>query len=245
MNLLFHNSEFEHEVREQLKIFDRGITDADALLVSELYLLNFDFENKDIDTLIHFKNLKNLSLQIKNTDSSFWSNFSQLKYLCLISLDGPVDFSIFHDMKNLISLTVSGGDYSDIAFENLENLIPLEHLEHLELHEFGSADLSPLASMNSLKSLAVRYPCEVKNIATIGKMTQLERLVLDGLYVENLDFLDMLPDSVELEMCGIEIYGTPHVDVGKWKRFLKRDICEIEVKNQYWEYIDLSALNSN
>ena len=48
---------------------------------------------------------------------------------------------------------------------------------------------------------------------------------------------------VYLEMCGIEIYGENNVNVGKWKRFAKRDICEIMIKDKYWDYIDLSALN--
>ena len=33
MELLFHNSEFELEVRERLNIFDRALTDADAKLM--------------------------------------------------------------------------------------------------------------------------------------------------------------------------------------------------------------------
>ena len=51
MELIFHNSEFEREVRNRLNIFDRSITDADALLASELDLTNFCFEDGDVDNL--------------------------------------------------------------------------------------------------------------------------------------------------------------------------------------------------
>ena len=244
MELLFHNSEFEREVRERLNVFDRAVTDADAQLITELDLTNFSIEDEDIDTLMRFNNLKSLALEMRNKDSLFWDHFTKLEDLLWVTWNGPVDFSIFTNLTELTQLTVSGGDYSNIAFENLEAIIPLKKLRYLELHEFGPVDLSPLEKMKQLKSLAVRYSHEIKNIETISTMTQLEFLELDGLGVDNLDFLDALPSNLELKMCGIEIYGTKKVDVSKWKRFLKRDICEIEVKDQWWEYIDLSELNN-
>ncbi len=97
--------------------------------------------------------------------------------------------------------------------------------------------------MPQLKAFSLRYSNKVEHIDIIGEMVQLKELILDGLYVDNLDFLDTLPDNIYLEMCGIEIYGENNVNVEKWKRFAERDISEIMIKNKYWEYIDLSALN--
>ena len=51
MQLSFCHPEFEKEVREQINIFDRAITDNDVLSVVELDLSNFDFKEEDIDTL--------------------------------------------------------------------------------------------------------------------------------------------------------------------------------------------------
>ena len=147
-------------------------------------------------------------------------------------------------MTDLTSLMVSGGDYSDIKFNELDALIPLRNLEKLLLHEFGPVNLAPLEKMPQLKHFSLLYTDSAQNIETIGKLRWLESLVLRGLYVDNLDFLDSLPDHIELELCGIGIYGRKEVDVLKWKRFKKRDICEIEVKDQWWEYVDLSALDS-
>ena len=75
-------------------------------------------------------------------------------------------------------------------------------------------------------------------------MVWLNELILNGLYLENLDFLDTLPSTISLEMCGIELYGCIDVNVEKWKRFEKRDISEISVKDNYWNYIDLSSLDN-
>ena len=242
MELLFHNSEFEKEVRKQLNIFNRAITDADALLVNELDLtLDYDI---DLPTLLHFKNLKSLTLEMGYHDDKLWENFPKLEDLCWITWGGKIDFSIFSCLHNLKFLTVSGGDYSSIAFEKLEALIPLKKLEYLQLHEFGPVDLAPLGNVKQLKTLLVRYSDEVKNIEVIGTMAQLKTLCLNGLWIDNLDFLDTLPDELDIEMCGIHTFGTKTVDVSKWKRFKKRDICEIEVKDQYWEYIDLSELDN-
>lgn len=242
MELLFHNFEFEHEVRERLNIFDRAITETDALLVTELDLSNFNTDENEIDTLIHFKNLKTLALEMKNIGSSFWRNFPKLEDLVWITWNGPIDFSVFSNMKNLVRLTVSGGDYSSIAFENLDALIPLKNLGYLELHEFGSVDLAPLAFMKQLKSLAVRYSHKVCNITVIATMTQLEQLTLEGLSVDNMDFLDTLPDNIELELCGIQIPSRESINIEKWKRFTNKNICEIEIEKS-WEYLNLSSLN--
>ena len=245
MELLFHNSKFEQKVREQLNIFARSITDIDALLVTELDLVDCYLADEDIGMLLNFCNLKTLTLEMKYMGSSFWAHFPKLEDLHWIVWSESVDFSVFSNMKNLTGLTVSGGDYSSIVFNNLEALIPLEKLAHLQLYEFGSVDLAPLEKMKQLKTLLVCYSYDVKNIDVIGTMTQLESLVLAGLLVDNLNFLDTLSDDLDIEMCGIQIPRANAVDVSKWKRFKKRNICEIEEKNLWWEYIDLSELNDS
>ena len=244
MVLTFYHSEFEQEVRERLSILDRDITEKDALLVSELDLTNFDFKDEDIETLFLFSNLISLSINIRAQDPFFWSHFPKLRDLYWCCRGSEIDFDVFSNMKNLTALMVSGGDYSSIKFKRLDSLIKLNHLEELILHEFGSVDLAPLENMPRLKHFSLLYADSVKSIETVGKLCWLESLSLCGLYVDNLDFLDSLPDHIEIELCGIEIYGKKKVDILKWKRFVKRDICEISVKDQYSEYVDLSALEN-
>ena len=243
MELVFSSLEFEQEVRKQLNIFDRAITTQDAQEVSELDLSTLSFRDEDNETLFCFENLKVLALCSGSRDAFFWDHFLKMEDLSWECRDSEVDFMVFSKMHNLTSLWVSGGDYSNIKLNNLSALISLQKLDSLYFHEFGRVDLAPLGAMIQLKTLAVLYSYEVKNIATIGTMTQLEYLELTGLLVEDLNFLDMLPDSVELDMCGIEIYGSKNVDVKKWKRFVKRNISEIEVKDPYWKFADLSVLD--
>ena len=242
MELKFYHYEFEQEVRERLSIFDRAITDEDAQMVEELDLTNFSFRDEDVDTLFYFSNLKVLGIEMGDNDSCFWNRFPKMEDLYWCCWGFEVDFNMFSNMKNLNTLCVSGGDYSGINYMNLDALQGLKDLKLLDLHEFGTVDIAPLGNMTQLKSFGLRYADRVENIETIGTMTFLEKLCLDGLYVENLDFLDSLPDSIRLEMGGIEICGDEKVDVSKWKRFTNRDICEIRTKEQYWDYIDLTPL---
>lgn len=241
MELQFHHKEFEYEVRSQLKIFDRAITDVDAERVTVLDLSNFDFMREDHKTLCCFKNLNSLDINIGKTTPDFWYNFPKMRDLCVVCWGYLFDFASFQVMKDLELLTVSGGDLSDISYENLDAIVDLQRLTYLELHEFGSVDLRPLKRMKQLRKLELRYSDKIDYIDTIASMNFLKGLTLDGLYVENLDFLDALPDTLSITMCGNHV--SEGVDIGKWKRFAKRDICEISVGNQRFKYIDLSALD--
>ena len=66
-------------------------------------------------------------------------------------------------MRELTYLMVSGGDYSDIKFNNLDALVQLSHLEELLLHEFGPVDLAPLERMPQLKHFSLLYTDSAHN----------------------------------------------------------------------------------
>lgn len=244
MDVVFHHHEFEDEVRSNLRKHNSPITEEDVLCVTELDLSNFNFLREDSETLCLFKNLTSLDINIGHTIPEFWSNFPKLKHLYLCCRGHSVDFTSFQEMQDLEDLLISGGDLSSIDYLNLDALVDLKHLYYLELHEFGTVDLLPLCKMPQLKSFALRYAGEVENIEVIGSMHQLEELELDGLYVDSLDFLDSLPDTLQLKMCGNHVYSG--VNAAKWKRFSVYDICEISVGEHPFDpfgYIDLSALN--
>lgn len=240
VELRFYHPEFEEAVRKQLGIFHRPLTQQDALQVTQLDLSDFDFLLDDWDTLSLFNNLKALYILAGHTKPAFWQSFVNMEELFLVCWGEEFDFSAFGNMKNLAELTVSGGDYSGIEYLNLEMLIPLKKLRRLVLHEFGSVDLLPLASMPQLKDFSLRYAKDVIHTHIIGTLSQLEKLTLDGLWVESLDFLDQLPDHIRLKMCGNHVYGG--VDPKKWKRFAEHDISAISQKDQPFVYVDLSVL---
>lgn len=242
MDLQFDHPEFEEEVRTELNVFDRPITEKDALLVSHLDLSNFDFRIEDMEILSLFKNLRNLDVNMWHSAPEFWRNFPHMEEL-YVCVGDDFDFASFQNMKELSYLFVSGGDYSHVDFLNLEALLPLEKLQEVQLHEFGSIDLLPFASMPQLRQLGVHYADKLHNFEIIGTLSQLKELRLTGLDVESLDFLDQLPNHVRLDMCGIHVYDG--VDPQKWRRFAEYDICEISVGKHPFEYIDLSELTGN
>lgn len=200
MDLMFHHPEFEEEVRIKLNNYDQPLTEEDVLCVTDLDLSNFDFLKEDREILCLFQNLSSLDINIGHTRPEFWNNFPKMKKLYLCCWGDAVDFTSFSEMEELESLWVSGGDYSSVDFLNLEALADLPCLHFLGLHEFGTVDLSPLAKMPQLKTFALQYANKVINIEVIGSMNYLDKLILSGLHVENLDFLNLLPDTIQLEM---------------------------------------------
>jgi len=241
MYLKFHHHMFESEVRKQLSIFDRPISEEDAQTVKHLDLSGFQFLREDMAVLSAFSNLRSLNIEICHTTPEFWHTFTHMEELD-VCVEEDFDFSNFKNMKQLSYLFVSGGDYSNVAYLNLDALIPLNKLRCLQLHECSCVDLLPLLSMPQLRELGVLYANEVRNIEIIGMLSQLENLCLIDLRIENLDFLDQLPDHVRIELCGLHVYNG--VDPQKWKRFHEYDICEISVKDKFSHYIDLSVLDS-
>lgn len=241
MDLIFQHPEFEAEVRARLDIWDRPLTKEDALLVSVLELNNFRFQKGDLETLFNFTNLTELAINTGKLDHDFWEHFPKLKDIYWSCWAGTVDFECFRTMYELWSLVVTGGDWSSAEFKNIEALLDLRQLKILVLHEFGAVDVGPVGMMTQLEGLAIEYARKVENIDAIGKLSQLEELVLTGLTVDNLDFLNNMPDDMKLDICGIHV--REEVDVSKWKRFTSRDVSEISANDRPFEYIDLSALS--
>lgn len=241
MQLQFADTEFELRVREQLGVFDRPLTEDDALCVTELDLGCFEFSHADLPCLMRFSNLRELYIEIGCIGGELWRAFPHLQVLDLVYWGGAVDFGWFAHLQDLRSLCVSGGTISDIDYLHLESLFPLSDLHTLVLHEFGSVDLIPLSSMPQIKDFALLYAKKVQGVETIAKMTQLESLRLADIEVPNLSILDALSPQLDLEICGLRVAG--ELDLSKLTRFPTRDVCEIEVPSKeypgYWVEIEL------
>ncbi len=228
-SLVFHHREFERDVRKKLNKPEGQITDSDVSVITELVCTNYTFKHEDLDTLKCFINLEKLFIETIDSDLSFLCSFRKLKELeviCISSAD-EIDFSAFSELRNLECLFVSGGDISDIDFINTNALTGLKKLTDLSFHEFGTVDLSFLNQMPWIEEFLCGYAYEVLNIESIGKLKKLESLTLIDIEIENLDFLDSLPDTMSLELCGLEIQNG--IDMEKLKRFSETDIDEITV----------------
>ena len=230
--LNFHNAYFEGTVRKALNIYERPILDTDAEILEELDC-DFWFDQEDCEILIAFRNLRILGINAGAWALPSISCLSRLEELYLTGgNDGNgVDFRSFLPLARLKNLTVSGGLYSSMNLCNLEALAELKNLTNLWLHEFGKVDLKPLEKMDSLEHLFCGYADSVENVEVIGKLVHLKSLELVDFEVDNLEFLDTLPDAVCLELGGMSIHKD--YDLSKLSRFEKLDMYENTVAGKW------------
>lgn len=223
-NLVFYSKEFEAEVRSELRIYDRPITDEDALLVNELDCSGFTFNSEDRETLCAFKNLELLNINIGLTDFSFLQNFEFLEELSLEFYQGTFDVDLLPLLHNLRSLLISGGSVSSFDFVNTDAFAKLAHLEDLTLHEFGSADLSFLRNMPCLKYFYCGYACRVDHVEAISALENLASLTLIDIKIDDLQFLDALSSEMILDVIGVNVSNDYNIE--KFKRFKEVEVSE-------------------
>ena len=228
--LYFHKDGFEDAVREELQIYDRPITDEDALLALNLDCSNFTFNSEDCDTLCVFKNLEVLSINVGFENLSFLQGLPKLEELSMEFYRHNFDCAYLVPLQNLRTLFVSGGDISDFEFHNFEELTKLPLLEDLSLHEFGTVNLAALRQMPYLKEFFCGYANDVYNIEAISYLVNLEALTLIDVTMPNLNFMRTLPDKMVLELCGVNILE--NVDFTELNRFQEYDLSEIEINGK-------------
>ena len=228
--LHFFNKEFERVVRNELQIFDRPITEEDALKAEKLNCGEFTFHMEDSDTLSAFKNLTYLEINVGFEDLSFLKKLLNLTHLELGFYRSNFDTNYLLPLKKLEILFVSGGDTSDFAFHNFESIAKLPLLNDLGLHEFGTVDLAVLKEMPYIKSFFCGWADKVCNIDAISYLVNLEHLCLIDVTLPNLEFTKTLPDEMSLELCGINILSD--VDLSELRRFKECALDEIEIRGE-------------
>ncbi|MBR5769874.1 MAG: hypothetical protein IKX98_07195 [Clostridia bacterium] len=229
----FHHREFELAVREDINNFDLPIEEPDLLQVEHLDCSNFDFLHEDLETLEKCKALKTLHINIGMIGLDFLSSLPMLEDLYLVYWGRAVDFRSFSCLHKLKSLFVSGGDYSSIPFVETDSLTTMKNLSSLTFHEFGAVDLSFLEYMPWLEEFFCGWANEVSNISSIGRLVHLKSLSLMDIRLDNLDFLDNLPDTVELDW-SVKIAKDGYAPE-KLHRFCKSEIRSAFEIGQYIE----------
>lgn len=231
--IIFHHREFELAVREDTKSYGRPIEEPDLLQVEHLDCSNFSFLHEDLETLKKCRSLKALNISIGMIDLDFLAAFPMLEELDLVYWGQAVDFRAFSCLKELRSLSVSGGDDSSIPFIETDALTTMKNLSSLTFHEFGDVDLGFLENMPWLEAFFCGWPNEVSNISSIGKLIHLQSLSLMDIRLNNLDFLDNLPDTVELDWC-VDIAKEGY-EPEKLQRFFKSVVRSELEREQYIE----------
>ena len=228
--LQFFNKEFEAVVRHELLIYDRPLTEDDALLVYDLDCSEFTFGIEDCETLCAFKNLDWLSINVGFENLSFLKELPNLEELAMDFYQSFFDCSYLTPLQHLRSLSISGGDLSGFEFHYFEELTKLPCLESLVLNEFGTVNLATLKQMPYLKCFYCGYANKVYNIEAISYLVNLEGLTLIDVTLPNIDFLRTLPNRMVLTLYGINILE--NVDFKELERFEECDLDEIEINGE-------------
>lgn len=108
-----------------------------------------------------------------------------------------------------------------------EVLTELKQLVEITFHEFGSVDLQFLRDMPQIKTFFCGWADHVEHIEAIESLTHLESLTLISVEMDDLVFLDTLPEDMEIELCALKVRdGIPMEKLG---RFPNHDYDEIDV----------------
>ena len=193
----------------------QNITEADALKVSDLNLLDSDVCTEEIhslDGLESFKNLTNLGLlygQISDITplkgltrlTSLYLNYSHISNL-----------SLFKDLPNLIKLSLNFDQISDVT-----PLKDLPNLKKLCLYGNNISDLSPFAGLTNLTELWLTDN-KISDLSPLAGLTNLKELWLSANHISDLTPLKGLTKLRTLYVTGQTINlqpSTPTVDLKK------------------------------
>lgn len=223
--ITFHNNGFETSVRKALGKMSGEITSDDLLNIREI-IVEWGADDEEIEILKKCHNLEILDIQTDKSNLEFLSSFTHLKELYLESAD-DIDFNNLICLRELYRLCASGVLFSDIKFNNTEALELLPELKDLSLCDFGQCNLRFLRWLPDLKLFCCGWANEIFSADSIAYLKILEHLDLVDISVDNLDFLDELPDSLSLELCAVDVRDG--FDSEKLQRFRELDVCEMLV----------------
>lgn len=223
--LQFYNKQFENAVRHELLIYDRPITEKDALLTYDLDCSDFTFDIKDCRTLCAFKNLDRLDINVGFENLSFLQELINLEELYIEFYQNNFNFSYLVPLQKLRSLTVSCGDISNFELHNFEELTKLSCLESLALYKFGTVDLAALKNMSCLTGFYCAHGNKVLNSDSIAHLVNLKALTLIDITVENLDFLNTLSSKTVLALYSVTVLSD--IDIKTLQRFEECDLDKV------------------
>lgn len=149
-------------------------------------------ETEEENTSISQHNLDVTCLDLSHdeslTDISFIAKFTELKELNLKKC-----YNLGNNYYPVLSLTKL--THLNLDNEYLSDLTPivfLVNLTSLKLQGSSTSTISPLLELRNLKNLNLRACMCIEDIHLLGKMTQLEKLDISGVYSnENIFYLSL------------------------------------------------------
>jgi hypothetical protein len=231
--LRFRDRWFELQVRRDLKKSEGPIYASELAAIEKLELDNED-HIEDIEYIQYCTGLKDLyiSLSVEHDDAEFIKGLTNLEYLSVDAVgDGDFDYGVFAGMRNLKCLAIGYIWFWNVTHSNLSALKKLPRLNDLMITEAKYIDIAPVCEIPELEFFDFSFIGKVENVDAISRIPKLKELRMCDVSVDNLDFLNALDPSVEIDLCALDVKEP--VSRKTIERFPKRDINEMN-----WTLVD-------
>jgi hypothetical protein len=185
---------------ETLEIRDTRVTDlrplASARALRELVISGTQLPG--LAALKHLTSLKKLSIiEQKPIDLSPVSALPELEALWIWCGSAPVDLSALAELKNLRSLTITGGAFVLTPTAHIEVISGMSKLQTLTLGYLQIADISFMSSLTNLTELNLNA-VPVTSIAVLASLTSLHKIVFANTSIVDVSPLLGLPALTDL-----------------------------------------------
>lgn len=229
----FRDHRFEFEIRRRLNKPEGPVFASDLATIEEIEFVHEDHTD-DIECLKYCTGLKKLfiSISIPHGDARFLEGLINLEelYIGLVG-DGDFDYGVLAGLHNLTFLHVDAVWFWNVTHSNLSALRSLNRLTELDITEAKYVDVGPVCDIPELEYFMFSFIYESKNVDAISRIPKLKYLNMCDVSVDNLDFLNALDPSVEINLCQLDVKEP--VSRKTIERFPKRDISEMN-----WTLVD-------
>lgn len=203
--VVFSSSRFEKVIRQMVGKDRSPITQDDLGAIETLYLDPFDGPiGDDVMLLKHFKNLKSLSIYIRQCDLPAICELDTLENLEITLPDGVFDCSLLSKFSRLRFLGIYGELFSQISIINFGELAACNILDEILIFESKTLDIRGISNIRSLKRLFIHVTHRLENPQEIKDIKLLEYLDFCDVSLESLDFLNDVSRDIRLELCAVE-----------------------------------------
>ncbi len=162
------------------------------------------------------------------------AKLESLKELIIAFDEENVDCSVFAPLKQISYLEITAMFCAwPITCSNLHALQSLEKLEILRISEFSELDLAEISCLTQLKEVWVCYGGNVEHIENVVNLPNLQFLWLVDINMKSLDFLNLLPSTVTLNLEFITV--EEDFDINLLKRFENVTIEDVTIHGEKYE----------
>ena len=206
-------------------------------------LKKLDLSNNNIEDLAPLSQLENIEYLNLNSNSN----------IELVSLNAISNYKNIRELylefnPGLLNITDSEGIIIDLNYENIDIITSLKTLTVLDISNTGITNIDWISELNNLKSLFLDNNSSIKDFSILENLTNIEKLKLGGLEINNLEILENFKNLKELELIGNNIEDISSLE--NLKELTKLELGSNNIENinvirhlNKLKYLDLSDNN--